>query len=66
MSDIDAHSFKTLSETKTEDGDTLIRWNVVEFVTTELTVGAPHRFERKGILILRNDGSNELFYWLSA
>ena len=64
MSDIDPYSFKILSET--EDGDTVIKWKVVEFVTTELALDGPHRFERRGILFLRNDGSNELFYRLSA
>ncbi|MFW9965658.1 MAG: hypothetical protein ACFFEA_00755 [Candidatus Thorarchaeota archaeon] len=34
MSDIDPSSFKIPSETKTEDGDTVIKHNVVEYVTT--------------------------------
>ncbi len=63
MSDIDSSTFNILSETKTEDGDTVIKWEAVEYVTTEFTVDEPHRLERKGTLILKKDGSSDLVNW---
>ncbi|MHA2141336.1 MAG: hypothetical protein ACXADC_07620 [Candidatus Thorarchaeota archaeon] len=63
MSDIDPSTFKILSETVTDEGDTVIKWEVVEFVTTEFTVDEPHRFERKGTIVIKRDGSSELVNW---
>ena len=57
---IDPSTFKILSETETESGDTIIEWEAVEYVLTEFTVSEPYRFERSGKLILKTDGSSDL------
>ena len=63
MIGIDPSTFKILSETNTEEGDALIKREVVDYITTEFTVEEPHRIRRTGTLILKKDGSSELASW---
>lgn len=57
---VDPSSFKVISESTTDDGDTLIEWEVVEYVLTEFTVDEPYRFEKSGRLLIKQNGEAEL------
>jgi hypothetical protein len=63
MTSVDPSTFKILSENKNEDGDTVVKWEVVDYITTEFTVDNPHEIRRTGTLILKEDGSSELASW---
>jgi hypothetical protein len=63
MIGMDASTFKILSETKTEEGDTVIKWEAMDYITTEFTVDEPHEIKRTGTLILKKDGSSNLVNW---
>lgn len=58
--DIDPASFKIISSSTTDQGDTIIEWETAEYVTTESTVDEPYKFEKRGRLLLKVDGHAEL------
>jgi len=58
--DIDPKSFTIISQREEANGDLVIEWTTVEYVTTEFTVDEPYEFERKGTLIVHRDGTAEL------
>ncbi len=57
---IDTSSFEILSESTTDDGDTMIEWKVDEYVLTEFTVSEPYKFDKTGKLLLKKNGKAEL------
>jgi hypothetical protein len=57
---INPSEFKIVSESTTDDGNTLIEWQAVEYVLTEFTVSEPYRFERSGKLLIKQNGEAEL------
>lgn len=42
---IDPESFKVVSESQTEDGDTIIEFEAVKWVATEFTIDVPYQFD---------------------
>ncbi|MHA2424041.1 MAG: hypothetical protein ACXAEF_04590 [Candidatus Thorarchaeota archaeon] len=57
---LDPSTFKVVSKSTTDDGDTLIEWQAVEYVLTEFTISEPYRFEKSGRLLLKKNGAAEL------
>ena len=57
---IDPNELEILSETTTEEGDVIVEWNAIEYVLTEFTVDEPHKFEKRGKIILKKNGEAEL------
>jgi len=63
MVGFDLSTFRIISETKTENDDTVIKWEAVDYILTEFTVDEPHQIKRTGTLILKKDGASELASW---
>ncbi|MFX1520556.1 MAG: hypothetical protein ACFFCD_11615 [Promethearchaeota archaeon] len=57
---IDPESFKVVSDSQTEDGDTIIEFEAVQWVATEFTIDVPYQFNVKGKLLIKKDGKAEL------
>jgi len=57
---ISPESFRIITESQTEHGDTIIEFEVVQWLDTEFTVNEPHQFNVEGKLLIRKNGTFEL------
>ncbi len=58
--DIDPSGFRIISQTKNQDGDTLIEWEAEGHVKSSLIVSRMDTVRRSGTLIIRSNGDAEL------
>ena len=61
---ISHNSFKIISESQTEQGDTIIKFVTVQWLETEFTINEPHEFKVEGKLLIRKDGTFELLQFI--
>ena len=63
---IDSESFKVISESHTENNDTIIEFEAVQWLYTEFTLNEPHQFKMKGKLLIKKDGKAELIKFIPS
>ena len=63
MIGFDLSTFRITSEAKTDDDNIVIKWEAIDYITTEFTVEEPHKVKRTRTLILKKDRTSELDSW---
>ena len=63
---INYDSFKIISEKQTENNNTIIEFETIQWLETEFTINEPYQFKRKGTLLITKDGKAELIEFVNS